>query len=66
MYVSACTVVLNDGMCCVWGKQVNISMVVDDAEAESLVIQLHKVFFPELESEGNKVIVKGILHWNLQ
>jgi hypothetical protein len=66
MYVSAHTVVLNDGMCCVWGKQVNISMVVDDAEAESLVIQLHKVFFPELESDGNKVIVKGILQWNLK
>jgi hypothetical protein len=45
---------------------VNISMVVDDAEAESLVIQLHKVFFPELESDANKVIVKGILQWNLQ
>jgi hypothetical protein len=30
------------------------------------VIQLHKVFFPELESDGNKVIVKGILQWNLQ
>jgi predicted amino acid-binding ACT domain protein len=42
-------------------SKVNISMVVDDAEAESLVIQLHKVFFPELESDGNKVIVKGIL-----
>ncbi|CAM6043037.1 unnamed protein product [Sphagnum compactum] len=40
-------------------SKVNISMVVDDAEAESLVIQLHKVFFPELESDGNKVIVKG-------
>jgi hypothetical protein len=53
-------------MCCIWGKQVNISMVVDDAEAESLVIQLHKVFFPELESDANKVIVKGILQWNLQ
>ncbi|CAM6007541.1 unnamed protein product [Sphagnum balticum] len=47
-------------------SKVNISMVVDDAEAESLVIQLHKVFFPELESDTNKAVLVNhfsIGHW---
>jgi hypothetical protein len=42
---------------------VNISMVVADAEAQSLVIQLHKIIWPEpqeSELERTKMIVNPI------
>jgi hypothetical protein len=44
-------------------EPVNISMVVADAEAQSLVIQLHKIIWPEpqeSELERTQMIVNPI------